>query len=76
MTDFDLGVQPIDALLISWEKSNADVVSVSTRQLTHKMVQKARKGRRLTPNIQSKILSAVQTLKPDLGLTIKDLFNY
>jgi len=76
VTEHDLGVQPIDALLTSWEKSNADVVSASTKQLTHKMVQKARKGRRLTPHIQYKILSAMHTLKPDAGLTLKDLFNY
>jgi hypothetical protein len=76
VTEHDLGVQPIDALLTSWEKSNADVVSVSTKQLTHKMVQKARKGRRLTSHIQYKILSAMNALKPDAGLTLKDLFNY
>ena len=76
MTERDLGPQPIDTLLTTWGKSNADVVSVSTKQLSHKMVQKARKGRRLTPNVQYKILAAITTLKPDAGLTLKDLFNY
>lgn len=76
MTQFDLGVQPIDALLTGWDVSNAQVVSASTKQLSHKMVQKARKGRRLTPHAQYKILAALNTLKPDAGRTLKDLFNY
>ncbi len=44
--------------------SNADLVKASTEQLTFKMVQKARKGKLLTPNVQNKILAALKTLVP------------
>ena len=43
--------------------SNADLVKASTEQLTFKMVQKARKGKPLTPNMQKKILVALRTLQ-------------
>jgi len=74
--NYDLGTQPLDAVLTRLELSNSDLVSVSTEQLTHKMVQKGRKGRRLTPNVQHKILNALNTLKPEAHFTMKDLFNY
>ena len=70
------GPQPIDALMSERGLSNADIVRASTEQLTFKMVQKARKGRRLTPNIQNKILEAVRTVCPDQNFALKDLFNY
>ncbi len=68
--------QPIDALMTKLGLSNADLVSASTEQLTFKNVQKARTGRRLTPNIQEKILKALQKLKPELKLARRDLFRY
>ena len=53
---------------------------MSTEQLTHKQVQKARKGRRVTINIQRKILNAIRKVAEDKeldpNLTIADLFNY
>ena len=54
--------------------SNADLVKASTEQLSFKMVQKGRRGRRLTPNMQSKILTALLAVKPDLNLSRRDLF--
>jgi hypothetical protein len=36
-----------------------DLVKASTQQITHKMVSRACKGRRLTPNTKAKILSAL-----------------
>ncbi len=56
--------------------SNADIVRASTEQLTFKMVQRGRKGRRLTPNIQDKILKALLTVKPELKLGRRHLFRY
>ncbi len=44
--------------------SNADLVKASTEQLTFKMVQKARKGKPLTPNVQNKINGALKVLVP------------
>ncbi len=36
-----------------------DLVAASTEQINHKMVARACKGRRLTPNVQVKILNAL-----------------
>ena len=76
----DLGLQPIDQLMEEWGLDNHELVEVSTEQLTHKQVQKARKGRRVTINIQRKILNAVRKVAEDKeldpNLTIADLFNY
>jgi hypothetical protein len=72
----DLGVQPLDALMTRLGISNADLVNASTEQLSFKMVSKARKGRRLSLNIQQKILRAFAALPSPQILAIQDLFNY
>ncbi len=76
----DLGLQPIDQLMKQWGVENHELVEVSTEQLTHKQVQKARKGRRVTINIQRKIFNAIRKVAEDKeldpNLTIADLFNY
>ena len=54
----DLGVQPLDAMMTSWGIGNHDMVEVSTEQLTHKQVQKARHGRRLTLKMMQKVCRA------------------
>jgi hypothetical protein len=72
----DLGVQPIDELMAKLGLTNADLVKASTQMLTFKMVQKARKGRRLTLNVQQKVLNAIRAAKPENNLALKDLFNY
>ncbi len=72
----DLGIQPLDAIMVRLEISNADLVAASTTQLTFKMLQKGRKGRHLTPNAQNKILEALHHLRPDERFALKDLFNY
>jgi len=56
--------------------SNADLVAAATNQLTFKMVQRGRKGRRLTPNVQKKILQALQNVSPGEKFKLTDLFNY
>ncbi len=55
----DLGPQPLDAILDEIGLCNHQLVALSTEQLTHKQVQKARKGRRISVNIQRKILKAL-----------------
>ena len=54
----DLGVQPLDAMMDAWGIGNHDMVEVSTEQLTHKQVQKARSGRRLTLKMMQKVTRA------------------
>lgn len=72
----DHGAQPLDGILTELKLSNADIVRASTQQLTHKMVQKGRKGRHLTPNIQKKILAALNASNPERKYALNDLFNY
>lgn len=58
MDDTDLGTQPLDQLLTDWGLTNHEMVEVSTEQLTHKQVQRARKGRRLTLKMMMKVTRA------------------
>lgn len=57
-TGNDLGDQPLDKMMDSWGLENHDLVEVSTEQLTHKQVQRARKGRRLTLKMMQKVTRA------------------
>jgi len=54
----DLGKQPLDQMMEDWGMTNHDMVEVSTEQLTHKQVQKARNGRRLTLKMMQKVTRA------------------
>lgn len=75
--DMDVGVQPLDAIMAAKEIKNHDLVAaVAPGTLTHKQVQKARKGRRLTPNVQEKILDALNAFAKPEVYAFKDLFNY
>ncbi len=65
----------LDRIMAQLGLSNHDLVRVSTQQLTHKMVQKARKGRRLSLNVQQKIFNALKIARPDQAFTLNDLFN-
>jgi hypothetical protein len=76
MEESDLGIQPLDALMIKHGLTNHALVAVSTEQLSHKVVQKARKGRRLTPKAKTKILNALHLALPELKFAHRDLFNY
>ena len=78
----DFGPQPLDSLLSELGLENHALVAASTEQLTHKQVQKARKGRYVTGNIQRKVLKAVNAAVPageDGGkpvYVLGQLFNY
>jgi len=52
-----------------------DLVVHSDDQLTHKMVARAMKGRRLTPRAQSKVLNALNNVAGK-DYSLKDLFTY
>ena len=58
MEENDLGPQPLDQLIEEWGLSNHQIVEVSTEQLTHKQVQRARNGRRLTLKMMMKVTRA------------------
>ena len=74
-TELDLGPQPIAAILSERNLKPHDLVAASTQQLTHKMVSRAAKGRRLTLNAQLKVLNALNTVTGK-NYSLRDLFNY
>ena len=71
----DLVLQPFAKLMAEHGLKPNDLVRNSTEQLTHKMVSRAVKGRRLTPNIQHKIINALNKAAGE-KYELKDLFNY
>lgn len=80
------GPQPIEALMTSWALDNHQLVEHSVEQITHKQVQRARKGRQLTLHSMQKITrtlnEAVSALFPkELRVHFtpyqhRQLFNY
>ncbi|MSR62599.1 MAG: hypothetical protein EXS08_09170 [Planctomycetes bacterium] len=71
----DLGEQPLARLLASLSLSAHDLVAASREQLTHKMVSRACKGRRLTPHVQLKVLNALNA-RTKGSYALADLFAY
>lgn len=71
----DLGQQPIALLMEQSGLKATDLVDASSEQITHKMVSRAIKGRRLTANTMGKVHRA---LDKATGSTHQrsDLFNY
>jgi hypothetical protein len=68
--------QPLDRIMNELGLANNDLVKASTEQLTHKMVQKGRKGKKLTPNIQSKIQRALNQVHTEKSFSLNELFDY
>ena len=52
------------------------VAAVPPGTINHKQVQKARKGRRLTPNMQEKIAGALNACLAPESYEFRDIFNY
>jgi hypothetical protein len=71
----NLGEQPIAKIMAGLHLKPSDLVSQSDEQLTFKMVARATKGRRLTPHMQMKVLSALEKAAGK-KYTLKELFTY
>jgi hypothetical protein len=71
----NLGEQPISKILKDSGLKPHDIVSASPVQMTHKMVSRACKGRRLTPNTQHIVLEALNKASGK-SYAASDLFNY
>ena len=71
----NLGEQPIAQKMQEHGLNNHDLVTISTEQITHKMVAKACKGRRLTKNVQNKVVRAMNMASGE-NYKKQDLFNY
>lgn len=71
----NLGEQPIAEIMEKLGLKSHDLVAASTDQITHKMVARARKGRRLTMNSKLKILNALNAAA-EREYSLKEIFNY
>jgi hypothetical protein len=71
----DLGEQPMARIMAELGLKPHDLVLASTEQITHKMVSRACKGRRLTRNVQFKILDALKNATGK-DYSLAELFNY
>jgi len=71
----NLGEQPLARIMVDHSLRARDLVSISTQQLTYKMVSRARKGRRLTPNVKLKIREALNK-STGKNYSLEELFNY
>ena len=71
----NLGEQPIAQIMSDHGLGARNLVAASTEQLTHKMVARACKGRRLRPNVQYKILDALMR-STGQEFAMAELFTY
>lgn len=76
----EFGPQPLDDWMEQLDLTNRDLVFASVEQLTHKQVQKARKGRRISANLKNKIKNALerrlQGSQEERTFRMDELFNY
>jgi hypothetical protein len=80
------GPQPLIAIMERWRLENHDLVEASPEQLTHKQVQRARAGRKLTLKMMMKVARSLNIaiwnrLKPAereklVEYLHKDIFSY
>ena len=75
MVEKNLGEQPISKIMVESGLKPHDLVTHSDEQLTHKMVTRAMKGRRLNPHVQLKVLNALNNVV-EKNYSLKDLFTY
>ena len=71
----NLGEQPVLSIMVAHGLAGHDLVAASSDQITHKMVSRACKGRRLSRRVQLKILAALNAAA-DKQYSLSDLFNY
>lgn len=71
----NMGEQPVAKIMLEHGLKAHDLVAASTEQITHKMVSRACKGRRLTPNVQLKIRNALAQCT-GRQLSLAELFTY
>lgn len=74
-TERNLGEQPIAQIMLKHNLKPHDLVAISSVEMTHKMVSRACKGRRLTLNTQSIVLAALNRATGQ-NYSLRDLFNY
>ncbi len=72
-----MGHQPLHQIMDERGWTNHDIVwAAPPGCITHKQVQKARKGRWLTANMQRKIVQAVNACAAPDSYALEELFTY
>ena len=71
----EYGPQPIAELIEKHNLKSHDLVAASTEQITHKMVSRACKGRKLSRHVQLKLINALNAAA-EQNYTLKDCFAY
>ena len=71
----DLGEQPLTKAMADRGLKPHDLVAAAPKPITHKMVQRAMKGRRLTTNTMNKVVAAFGAAT-ETEPRRADLFNY
>lgn len=71
----NFGEQPIAHIMAQHGLKAGELVASSTTQITYKMVARARKGRRLTRNVQDKLRDALNK-STGKTYTLAELFTY
>lgn len=71
----NLGPQPLAGILEERGLSAHDLVAASERPITHKMVSRAVKGRRLTLHSAELVLAALNKAASS-EYSLNDIFNY
>ncbi len=76
----NLGTQPLDSIMLEQGLNNHDLVELRPVDLSHKAVQRARKGRRLTSKMKLRLTWVVNDALKKRGIDLKyatrQLFNY
>lgn len=78
----NMGVQPLDSIMTEHALGNHDIVAASAEPMTHKAVQRARKGRRLTKHMKQRMADALnkavtlQGKEVERAWVVSDLFTY
>ncbi len=73
--DMNLGEQPLGKIMEELGLKPHDLVSASEVPMTHKMVSRAVRGRRLTANTRSIVLNALNRATSG-SYRMRDIFNY
>ncbi len=73
--NMEAGPQPIEQLLEKHNSSVTDIIKASDEHLTHKVIRKACRGRRLTKRMQNKIVRALNHYA-NTEYRRDELFNY
>ena len=75
--EMNVGTQPLDAIMTEKKISNNDLVAIAPPGfITHKQIQKGRKGRRLTMHMQQKVMDALNIYSKPESYEWEALFTY